>query len=161
MKRIIALLMMVCLLCTAGVTAMATENESVAVVYGADFAYIVNIPATVVAKANQLKNYAEVKIEEALLPSQTALTVAVSGDSWNKDSWHLHSSDSTIAYNVMAENEGLYARVGNNAEILRCTAGEKCPITRSLCFVLQNVSGTGTYSDILTFVIAYAGIQSE
>ena len=156
MKRIIALLMMVCLLCTAGVTAMATENESVAVVYGADFAYIVNV-----AKANQLKNYAEVKIEEALLPSKTALTVAVSGDSWNKDSWHLHSSDSTIAYNVMAENEGKYSSVGNNAEILRCTAGEKCPITRSLCFVLQNVSGTGTYSDILTFVIAYAGIQSE
>ena len=159
MKRVFALLMVVCLLCTAGVTALATENESVAVVYGADFAYIVNIPAAVVAKANQLKNYAEVKIEEALLPSKTALTVSVTGNSWSGDSWHLHSADNKIAYNVMAEDDGQYSSVNNNAEILRCTAGEKCPLARSLCFVLKNVTNAGAYNDILTFVITYTGIQ--
>ena len=158
MKRVFALLMIVCILCTAGITALATENESVAVVYGADFAYIVNIPAAVVAKANQLKNYAEVKIEEALLPSKTALTVSVTGDSWDSGSWHLHSADNKIAYNVMAEDDGQYSSVNNNAEILRCTAGEKCPLSRSVCFVLRAVTNAGTYNDILTFVIAYTNV---
>ncbi len=156
MKRIFALFMIACILCTAGITALADEGESVAVVYGADFAYIINIPASITAKANQSRHYAEVSVTEALLPSKTALTVSVTGNSWDGESWHLRSDSSKLAYGIMlADNSGAYTRVSNNAELLRCSAGEKCPLSCSLCFVLSNASSAGTYHDILTFVIEY------
>ena len=158
MKRILVWIAALCTLCTMAIPALAAENDSVAVVYGADFDYIVSIPACIASEKNVDKHYAEVAVESALLPSNTAMTVSIAGKSYKDGKWHMSNAESTVAYHIMYEKGGKYDAVTQDTELLRCTAGDKCPITASLCFVFSN-NPAGTYNDILTFVITYTEIN--
>ena len=158
MKRILVWIAVLCTLCTMAIPALAAENDSVAVVYGADFDYIINIPACIASETNTNKHYVEVTVESALLPSNTAMTVSITGKSYKDGKWHMSNAESTVAYSVMCEKDGKYAEVTQDTEVLYCAAGDKCPITASLCFVFGNDTA-GTYNDILTFVIKYTEIQ--
>lgn len=158
MNRLVTWIVWICIMCTLTVPVFAAENDSVAVIYGADVAYTVYIPEAVYIDADG-KHYTEIKISNAILPSNTKLTVVLTGTSYANGTWHLQNADNkTIAYHIAVEGQdGKFTRVANNAEILSCQAGEAShnDAVRFLCFDLAQQAQTGTFYDMLTFVITY------
>lgn len=155
MKRYTVILcLMLCLCSIFSVCAMA--EESVAVIYGADFNYTVNIPASIAGSGADNQHYAELSVSNALLPSNTEMTIKVTSQNY-QNGWKMKNASSSASYAVVVENdEGQFRAIQNNDIILQFQAGEAAlhPVSRALCFTFQKTIA-GTYNDILTFVIEY------
>lgn len=86
MKRIVAYIVIVSVLCTMCVGAFAAEP---AVTYGTSESYIVNIPEAVAIDAKTGVGTVEVGVRDAVLPEGTALVLNLHSDNAENNKWYL------------------------------------------------------------------------
>lgn len=157
MKKIVSLVLALCLCMALGVTAMAaeitvdgTQSATTTVTYGLEAGYTVTIPETVVIDTETHKGQANVKAEDVLLAYGETLNVTVTGIDELVDT---ADATNTLSYKV-GKTDGA-GDVTNGTVVLSVEAGTVAGDAQDLFFELtQDVTKAGAYSDTLTFTVS-------
>lgn len=161
-KQIISLALALSMLFSMAVSVSAAEitntsapSTNTTVTYGAAESYLVTIPDSAHIGSDGL-GVINVSLSNAMLPSQAALTVYMSGASYANNYWHLtetSNAENKLAYTIKKNGSAL----ANNAAILVVAAGEAWNRTVTATLNLELVgeaSQAGSYSDQLTFTVS-------
>ena len=156
MKKIVSLVLALCLCLSLGVTAMAaeitvdgTQSATTTVTYGLEAGYTVVIPESVVIDTETHKGQATVSASDVLLAYGETLNVTVTGIDELVDA---ADAANTLSYKV-GKTDGA-SDVQNDTVVLSVAAGTVAGGEQDLFFELtQDVTKAGAYSDTLTFTV--------
>lgn len=182
MKKKLALILSLCMLCGTSATAATintnTTEQSADVTYSVDSSYTVTIPESVTIDSTSRTGTGEVTIfANPILPAETQyLWVGVGqGSYWSGSSLRMVLTDvekNTINRNYMLEygitmagdNTTVYPNNEKNTPFLQLQSGSKKGKMTTLTFALsesESVKAAGTYKDVLTFWVKLSNSQSK
>lgn len=157
MKKLLALVLAVIMLCSLSVTALAASlNESnkvgtVTVSYGVDEGYVVTIPADVAVSTAGVE--ATLSASHVLLPSGKTLTVTVS----SANGFKLKYESSQIPYTVSVDNTKQTTATFPALSILSGTTSGSVKLTfQTTAADIAGATKAGSHTDTLTFTCGVA-----
>lgn len=161
MKKMISMLLVVCMLCAlcvsafaANITETGTKSQNTVVKYGMASSYTVTIPQAVAIDVDTLQGSTTVKASDVVLASGEKLNVILNGDCNANNEFYLEDTadaSNTLAYTISnANGEAL----SDDDVVMTVDSGNVAGASAALKFALtSNVTKAGTYTDTLTFTI--------
>ena len=166
MRKMLALLLTLCMLCSlcTAFAAEITENGNQAidmtVTYGVDSQYTVVIPDAVVINSETKVGTAQLSISNVLLPSESVLVIELNSDNAHDDKWFLKNGTQEYEYTIQST---LINRI-LPGDYFYCEAGLLANqiVTDTCTFTLvDNVPYSGIFVDLITYTISVVTVKEE
>ena len=168
MKRMITFVLSLAMVCSLVVPSLAAElttngasSAETTLTYGVSESYVVTVPEAAYIGENK-QGVLEVSIANAMLSSNTALNVYITGTSYTDGAWHLTdtaTATNKLPYTITSNN----TTIAHNDVVLSVSAGEAWNRTVTAVMTLAltgDVTQSGRYSDQLTFRVEKANATS-
>lgn len=166
MRKMLALLLTLCMLCSlctafaAEITEDGNQSANMTVTYGVESKYTVVIPDAVVIDTETKVGTAQLSISNVLLPSDSVLVIELDSDNAHDDKWFLKNGTQEYEYTIKSQliNQIL------PGDYFYCEAGLLAgrTVTDTCTFTLvDDVPYSGTFMDLITYTISVVRVQEE
>lgn len=149
MKKVIASMLAILLLCSCGFSVFAAETESTE--YGMEGTYTIHIPDSFQIDAKTMKGQIPVSLSGADLPDNSALVLVLESENATEDAWYLAGEKGKVEYSVYSEYAGYinpYNYVWLDADFINGKT-----LTDNITVEILDEMRPGAYYDKLTYVV--------